>query len=119
MITQVRLKNFKCYEDQPFELGNLTLFAGNNGMGKSSVIQSLLLLKQSYVSTKLTVQKKVDLFNHSFVDLESAEKLCYTKAFPRTVGIEIDTESTGDHAWQIDAAPSKESVLDVIYSGNN
>lgn len=40
--------NFKCFEDQPLELGTLTLLSGLNGTGKSSVLQALLLLRQSY-----------------------------------------------------------------------
>ena len=48
MIKSLHLKNFKCFENQCFELSNLTLLTGLNGTGKSSVIQSLLLLRQSY-----------------------------------------------------------------------
>ncbi len=48
MICQLRLQNFKRFEDQSLELGALTLLSGLNGMGKSSVLQSLLLLRQSY-----------------------------------------------------------------------
>jgi len=47
MISFLRLQNFKCFEDQSFQLKPLTLLAGLNGTGKSSVIQSLLLLRQS------------------------------------------------------------------------
>jgi predicted ATPase len=48
VISQLRLQNFKRFEDQSLEIGNLTLLSGLNGMGKSSVLQSLLLLRQSY-----------------------------------------------------------------------
>ena len=48
MIRMVRLQNFKCFRDQAIELGKLTLLSGLNGMGKSSVIQSLVLLRQSH-----------------------------------------------------------------------
>jgi predicted ATPase len=47
MISFLRLQNFKCFEDQSFQLKPLTLLAGLNGTGKSSVIQSFLLLRQS------------------------------------------------------------------------
>lgn len=53
MIRNLRLQNFKCFRDQTIELGNLTLLAGLNGMGKSSVIQSLVLLRQSHQQTLL------------------------------------------------------------------
>jgi len=48
MIEHLGLMNFKSIKDEGFELANLTLFSGLNGMGKSTVLQSLLLLRQSY-----------------------------------------------------------------------
>ena len=47
MLKKIKLKNFKCFEDIEFELGNVNLLAGSNGCGKSSFIQALLLLRQS------------------------------------------------------------------------
>ncbi len=47
MISQMNLKNFKCFGSQNINLSNLTLLTGINGCGKSSVIQSLLALRQS------------------------------------------------------------------------
>ncbi|MBW4521020.1 MAG: DUF3696 domain-containing protein [Scytolyngbya sp. HA4215-MV1] len=48
MINSVELLNFKCFENQSFELRKITLLTGLNSSGKSSFIQSLLLLRQSY-----------------------------------------------------------------------
>lgn len=48
MINNLRIKNFKCFENLQVELSNLNVFAGINSMGKSSVIQAMLLLRQSY-----------------------------------------------------------------------
>ncbi len=47
MLKSIWLRNFKCFEDKKFECNKLNIFAGYNGRGKSSVIQSLLLLSQS------------------------------------------------------------------------
>ena len=47
MLNLLSLKNFKSIKEEDFELRNLNIFTGFNGMGKSSVIQSLLLLRQS------------------------------------------------------------------------
>ncbi len=48
MLTSMRLKNFKCWQDTgDVELAPLTLLFGANSSGKSSLIQALLLLKQS------------------------------------------------------------------------
>ena len=48
MVNNLTVKNFKCFEHLSVELSNLNVFAGINSMGKSSVIQALLLLRQSY-----------------------------------------------------------------------
>lgn len=43
----LNIEGFKCYkENTAFELNNITLLTGANSAGKSSVIQSLLLLKK-------------------------------------------------------------------------
>lgn len=48
MIAALHLTNFKCFSDQIIECGPLTLLSGLNGMGKSTVLQALLVLRQSY-----------------------------------------------------------------------
>lgn len=47
MLTSIEIKNFKSIKKKQFELKNLNVLLGLNGMGKSSFIQSLLLLRQS------------------------------------------------------------------------
>lgn len=47
MITNLFIKNFKSIKEGDFALGSLTLFTGLNAVGKSTVIQALLLLRQS------------------------------------------------------------------------
>lgn len=48
MINYMQIENFKSLKRLALPLQNLNLFFGMNGMGKSSVIQSLLLLRQSF-----------------------------------------------------------------------
>lgn len=48
MLEFVRIQRFKPLIDASFPLKALNLFAGLNGMGKSSLIQTLLLLRQSH-----------------------------------------------------------------------
>jgi predicted ATPase len=49
MIRQLALHNYKCFLEASIPFGPLTLLVGANASGKSSVIQSLLLLRQSYL----------------------------------------------------------------------
>ncbi len=49
MITKLTLSNFKCFATpESFEFARINLLTGQNGRGKSSVLQSMLLLAQSY-----------------------------------------------------------------------
>jgi predicted ATPase len=48
MINYMQVENFKSIKKLALPLENLNLFFGMNGMGKSSVIQALLLLRQSF-----------------------------------------------------------------------
>lgn len=53
MIRELFLKNFKCFSGQRFPLRNLTLLAGANASGKTSLLQSLLVLRQSFDAGRL------------------------------------------------------------------
>ena len=47
MITQLELNTFKCFEVLRLPLAPLTLLCGTNASGKSSVLQSVILLHQT------------------------------------------------------------------------
>lgn len=47
MLDILHLASFKCFEAIDLPLGPLTVLSGINGGGKSSVIQSLVLLSQT------------------------------------------------------------------------
>jgi len=54
MINRLKIKNFKLFREEiDIKLSNITLLTGLNGRGKSSIIQSLLLVKQSYQYDKV------------------------------------------------------------------
>ena len=119
MITRVKLKNFKIFEDESFELAPLTLFTGINGMGKSSAIQSLLLLKQSYESKQLQYENQVELENNGYIDLENCGELCNKKASPKTIEIAIENNNNKRYQWMIDASNPKEKKAKSIFAGDD
>jgi predicted ATPase len=47
MLDALHLSSFKCFESLDLPLGKLTVLSGVNGGGKSSVVQSLVLLAQT------------------------------------------------------------------------
>ena len=51
MITSLTIKRFKSWKDAEIKLNRLTGFFGTNSSGKTSILQLLLLLKQSVEST--------------------------------------------------------------------
>ncbi len=46
-MERLLIKNFKCFKEVSLELNDLTLLVGANGYGKSSVVQSLLLMRSA------------------------------------------------------------------------
>ena len=47
MLRKIGLTNFKCWRELDIDLAPITLFFGTNSSGKTSILQSLLLLKQT------------------------------------------------------------------------
>lgn len=72
MIDRFAIKNFKSLRDVILNFGNLNLLFGCNGAGKSSVIQALLLLKQSVSETSSINKLKI---NGKLVDLGTAQDI--------------------------------------------
>lgn len=75
MLTKLKISNFKAWSrSEPIELKPVTMLLGTNSSGKSSLIQSLLLLKQTVQSPDRTIHLNLggdevnDLFN--FGDFE-------------------------------------------------
>jgi ABC-type branched-subunit amino acid transport system ATPase component len=56
MITSIVLENFKCFRKVEVKPHLITAFVGPNGSGKSSVLQALVLLKQSLENRGLQMQ---------------------------------------------------------------
>lgn len=53
MLSSIIINNYKIHKCLNLDLGNLTVLTGINSSGKSSVIQALLLLRQSYLQNAL------------------------------------------------------------------
>ena len=47
MISLLTIRNFKCFREQSFDFAKLNIFCGANGVGKSSLIQSLLIIREA------------------------------------------------------------------------
>ena len=80
MLRQINLENFKCFDRLDLDCTSLNLLCGLNGMGKSSVIQALLVLRQSFETGELHSGRlvlggeRIDLGAGSDVLFEGAER---------------------------------------------
>lgn len=67
MLKSLRIKNFKCFRDQKFAMKRLSVFCGQNGVGKSTAIQTLLLMREAF--RKRVVAANVPLNGWSGLEL--------------------------------------------------
>ena len=79
MINFIRIENFKSLRNVALNLKNLNLFMGLNSMGKSSVIQSLLMLRQSYIRDNSIKNLYI---NNELVSLGNSKDVFYQDADP-------------------------------------
>lgn len=88
MIKNLRLKNFKCFEELEMDLRNVNVFTGVNGMGKSTIIQSLLLLEQS----KQEKKGEAGLYlNGQYINLGNSQDIVYDKAQDEQLEVSFTT----------------------------
>jgi predicted ATPase len=73
MLKEIRLKNFKCFREETiFPLSTINLLTGINGRGKSTLLQSMLLMKQSVEHNEYTNKL---ILNGNCVNLGTYEDL--------------------------------------------
>jgi predicted ATPase len=80
VINHIKLINFKAFRRLELPLGPLTLLTGLNSSGKSSVLQALGLLRQSYETQMLTRTKHAGgglLLNGDLVALGTAQDVLH------------------------------------------
>ena len=87
MLNKIKLKNFKCFDELELACSRLTLLCGLNGMGKSSVIQSLLVLRQSFVSRELVEGRLV--LGGELADLGTGQDVLFEGAESDLVEFEL------------------------------
>ena len=114
MITQLRLANFQSFaESTEIPLAPVTLIFGPNSSGKSSIIRSLLLLKQSIwnagMSDILFQGPDIDLGSHlNVVHRHDANSLI-------SVGLSFNADkSTGSGATRVDYEIGSNGVIQSL-----
>ncbi len=87
MLRRIGLTNFKCFENLDLPCAPLTLLCGLNGMGKSSVIQALLVLRQSFETGDLQEGRLV--LGGTLTDLGAGSDVLFEDAGDEVVGFTL------------------------------
>lgn len=111
MLTELGLRNFKAFGDNEqatdkmhrLRLAPITLIVGANSGGKSSIIQALMLLKQSHEARSSANGSALELVprfgNGEYLDLGSYPSLVHRQETARDLEIEIATENEIDDEY--------------------
>lgn len=104
MIQSIEIKNFKSIKDKHFNLKNLNVLLGLNGQGKSSFIQTLLLLAQSGDN----LNKGVLLLKGKYVDIGNSQDAFYQFADNNELDININFSEIGEVNLKFDYTSSSD-----------
>jgi len=111
MIHQLRLRNFKRFEDLLLGIKPLTLLSGLNGMGKSSILQALLLLRQSYHRGLL---ESIGLsLNGDLVRIGTARDALFENATEDRISFQLDFGDANRAVWEFDYDSDRE-ILKLV-----
>lgn len=99
------IHNFKCFKDERIELNDLTVLVGSNGMGKSTVIQALLLMRQFFESKSDTI-----LLNGPYsLELGSYESVISKDADNGLISFRL-IDKDADYTFALDLEGANETV---------
>jgi predicted ATPase len=97
MLTQIKLSNFKIFQTETtFPLKKINLLTGINGRGKSTLLQTLILLKQSVLYRENTNQI---ILNGDYLDLGTFSDIKHFQN-PQETPIEISLSLQGKEEAQ-------------------
>jgi len=93
MLTKLRIKNFKCLQDTgELNIRPLTFFVGPNSSGKSSVLQFLLMLRQTIDSTDIENPLAT---RNGWVELGGYKEFIFRKEEKRDLEVELAITGPG------------------------
>jgi predicted ATPase len=104
MITELFIQNFKSHKNTRLSLNPLTLLTGVNSSGKTSVIQSLLLLRQSYKKQQLD---KTLVLNDFLCKIGTGKDAIYQSADEDFIQFVFKTRNN-THSWKYSLQESKD-----------
>jgi predicted ATPase len=100
MIKTIEIENFKCLDQVNVPLSNLTVLSGLNGMGKSTFMQTLLLMHQS--SQEVADPMSHLVRNGRWTELGVAKDLLWEGANEEVIALALSVqngETLQKHQW--------------------
>ncbi|SEL03003.1 AAA ATPase domain-containing protein [Stigmatella aurantiaca] len=105
MFTQLRIQNFKAWRDtETIRLAPLTVFFGPNSSGKTSLLQFLLLLKQTMESPDRKQVFNLD-GSHAYINFGSWSEMVF--------GGDVDKGLNFRFAWQVPNTLGNEGIIEL------
>ena len=89
MLRRIGLSNFKCWRELDIELAPITLLFGTNSSGKTAILQSLLMLKQTVASRDPKEYLNFGGNPRDYVDLGSYDDLVYSHTSEQSIGLNL------------------------------
>jgi predicted ATPase len=111
VIKKLWLSGFKAFSTAEIPLGPLTLLSGVNGSGKSTVLQSLAALKQSFDAECLSLKGGL-LLNGDYVDLGVGKDVLCEQAEEQQISIGFETERSS-YLW-VFAYKESDDLLQIV-----
>lgn len=113
-MKKIVIKNFKCFEEQEVNFKNLTILAGANGSGKSTVIQVLLLFLQS--SKKHNLGEL--LLNGYYIEAGTAGNILYENAKEDYISFELFFDNGKNLLYKYNIKDRDSRILELEYKKN-
>jgi predicted ATPase len=111
LLKYIRIKNFKCFKENAFELKPLTVLTGINGAGKSSLIQALLLLAQSYEKNEGQLNHLI--LNGDLTEIGTSNDALYQEAEDYIIEFEIGGQ-TKNYLYEFKCPVGSDRILECI-----
>lgn len=106
MITRLEVKNFKSLKKVAVPAKNLNLLMGLNGMGKTSLLQVLLLLMQSD-----NLESGVIDLNGLLVQIGQGRDALYQYAEEDYIGFGVQFNQEKDFSWKFNYQTTKDKLV--------
>ena len=115
MLRRIGLENFKCWKELDIELAPITLFFGTNSSGKTAILQSLLMLKQTVASRDPNTHLNFGGGPRDYVDLGSYRDLVFGHDTGNSVGLNLSWDLSHEAVEELAAARWVEAEEQYLY----